>query len=226
LEVLVLIRSLASILIVASSFVLVTGQPPDAPKKDPDKAAKTSSTTGTEKLRDIPLPGGVNLQFLIKELARDMDLNVLFDAESRLEARSVRIELKNVTVAEALNYILLQEGLISEEAGPKTILVSSRLRGTSIPKLGVGVTPLTPQLAQYFGVEGGILINNVRLDSPGSKAGLKAGDVIVGIDGEPVRGALGLIRAIDDKKESDITLKIVRNRKDQTVTIPRHTASP
>jgi membrane-associated protease RseP (regulator of RpoE activity) len=222
----VLIRSLASILIVASSFVLVTGQTPDAQKKDPDKAAKTSSATGAEKMREIPFPAGVNLQFLIKELARELDLNVLFDPESRLEMRSVRIELKNVTVAEALNYILLQEGLISEEAGPKTILVSSRLRGTSIPKLGVGITPLTAQLAQYFGVERGLLINNVRLDSPGSKAGLKAGDVIVGIDGEPVRGALGLIRAIDDKKESDITLKIVRDRRDQTVTVTRHNASP
>ena len=215
-----LIRSLASILIVASSFVLVTGQTPDAQKKDPDKAAKTSSTTGTEKLRDIPLPGGVNLQFLIRELAREMDINVLFDPESRLEARSVRIELKNVTVAEALNYILLQEGLLSEEAGPKTILVSSRLRATSIPQVGVGVTPLTPQLAQYFGVEGGLLINNVRLDLPGSKAGLKAGDVIVEIDGEPVRAGFARMRAIDNKKESDITLKIVRDRKNQTVTVP------
>ena len=204
----------------------MTGQAPDAQKKDPDKAAKTSGAPGAEKLRDIPMPGGVNLQFLIKELARDMDLNVLFDPESRLEMRTVRIELKNVAVADALNYIILQEGLFSEEAGPRTILVSSRLRGTSVPPLGLGVAPLTAQLAEYFGVEGGILINNVRLNSPGSKAGLRAGDVIVGIDGEPVRGALGLIRAIDDKKEGDISLKIVRDRKNQTVTVTRHNASP
>ncbi len=221
-----LIRSFASILIVASSFVLVTGQAPEAQKKDPDKAAKTSSTMGNEKLRDIPLPGGVNLQFLIRELAKDMDLNVLFDPQSRLEMRTVRIELKNVTVADSLNYILLQEGLFSEEVGPKTILVSSRLRGTSVPPLGLGVAPLTAQLAQYFGVEGGILVNNVRPNSPGSKAGLKAGDVIIGIDNEPVRGALGLIRSIDDKKESDISLKIVRDRKNQTVTVTHPNASP
>ncbi len=221
-----LIRSLASILIVASSFVLAAGQAPDAQKKDPDKAAKTSNASGTEKLRDIPLPGGVNLQFLIRELAKDMDLNVLFDPESRLEMRTVRIELKNVTVADSLNYILLQEGLFSEEVGPRTILVSSRLRGTSVPPLGLGVAPLTAQLAEYFGVEGGILVNNVLPNSPGSKAGLKAGDVIVGIDNEPVRGALGLIRAINNKKESDISLNIVRDRKNQTVTVTHPNASP
>ena len=221
-----LIRSLATILIVVSSFILVTGQTPDAKKKDPDKAAKTTSGIRIEKPQDLSFSTGVNLQFLIKELAKEMDLNVLFDPESRLENRTTRIELKNVTTAEALNLVLLQEGLYSEEVGPKTILVASRVRGTSIPQIGVGITPLTLQLAQYFGVEGGILINNVRRDSPGSKAGLKAGDVIVGIDGEPVRGALGLIRAIDDKKESEITLRIVRDRRDQTVSLRLYNASP
>jgi C-terminal processing protease CtpA/Prc len=222
----VLIRSLAAILIVASSFILVTGQTPDAKKEDADKAAKTTSEIRIEKPRDLSLPAGVDLQFLIKELAREMDLNVLFDTESRLDGRKVRIELKNVTISEALNLVLLQEGLYSEEVGPKTILVASRVRGTSIPQIGVGITPLTLQLAQYFGVEGGILINNVRRDSPGAKAGLKAGDVIVAIGDKPVYGALGVIRAISDKKESDFTLRIVRDRKDQTVSLRLYNASP
>jgi len=225
LEVLVLIRSLVSILIVASTFVLVRSQTPDTKKEAADKTAKTSNANGTEKLRDIPFPTGINLQFLIKELARDMDINVLFDTESRLEYRTVKIELKNVTVAAAIDYILLQEGLVSEEVGPKTILVASRLRATSIPQIGVGITQLTQQLAQYFGVVGGLLVNDVRPNSVGSKAGLKAGDVIVGIDGEPVRGALGLIRAVDDKKQSDFTLKIVRDRKDQTVSLSVYKSS-
>lgn len=210
-----LIRSLAAIFIVASSFILVTGQTPDAKKKDSDKTAKTMG----EPSRDIPFPGGVDLQFLIKELAREMDLNVLFDSESRLDVRKARIELKNVTTSEALNLVLLQEGLYSEEVGPKTILVASRVRATSIPQMGLGITLLPLQLAQYFGVERGILINNVRPDSPGVKAGLKAGDVIVAIGDKPVYGAIVVIRAISEKKEGDFTLRIVRDRKDQTVTL-------
>jgi C-terminal processing protease CtpA/Prc len=211
-----LIRSLAAIVIVAASFILVSGQAPAARKDEPDKAAKTNS--GILR-RDTPFPGGVDLQYLIKDLARDMDLNVLFDPESRLDGRKIKIEVRNVTTAEALNYILLQERLYSEEVGPRTILVTSQLRGTSIPQLGVGVTPLTEQLARYFNAAGGILINNVPPDSPGSKAGLKAGDVIVGIDRAPVNGALGLIRAIDDKKDSDFTLTIVRDRREQTLRL-------
>ncbi|MEQ1921391.1 MAG: PDZ domain-containing protein [Pyrinomonadaceae bacterium] len=214
-----LIRSFASILIIVSSFVIVTGQTPEAQKTPADKSPKSPGATGTQKLRDLALPSGIDLQFLIKELARDMDLNVLFDSESFRGPRKTSIDIRNVTTAEALSYLLLQEGLYFEEAGPKTILVASRFRGMSIPQIGVGITPLTDQLAQYFGVEGGILINLVRLDSPAWKAGLKAGDVVVVVDGVAVRGTLELARAINGKNGNDVALKIVRNRKAQTVNL-------
>jgi len=150
----VLIRSLATVFIVASSFILVTGQTPDAKRVNGDKASEKARGIQTEKLQDLPFPAGVNLAFLVKELAREMDLNVVFDTESRLESRSVRIELKNVTVPAALDYILLQEGLYSEEIGPKTILVASRVRGTSIQQPGPGLTPSTLQQSQNFRVDG------------------------------------------------------------------------
>jgi len=219
LEVLVLIRSLASVLIVASSFVLVTGQTPDAQKGDADKAAKTSGGMGRGKLRDLPFPAGVDLKFLIMELARDLDLNVLFDVESFRGPRRTFIDLKNVTAAAALDYLLLQEQLFFEEAGPRTILVATRYKGTSIPQIGVGITLLTEQLAQYFGVEGGILINHVRPDSPAAKVGLKAGDVMVEIDGVAVKGTMGLIGAINDKNESAVSLTIVRDHKRRTISL-------
>ena len=77
-----------------------------------------------EKLRDVPFPGGVNLQFLIKELAKDLDLNVLFEKESFRAKDEIEIELKNVTAAKALDYIFLQEGLFFQKVGPRTILVA------------------------------------------------------------------------------------------------------
>ena len=77
-----------------------------------------------EKLRDVPFPSGVDLQFLIKELAKDLDLNVLFDTESRLDSRKAKIELKNVTAAKALDYVFIQENLFFQKVGPRTILVA------------------------------------------------------------------------------------------------------
>lgn len=81
-----------------------------------------------EKLRDVPFPSGIDLQYLIKELAKDLDLNVLFDKESFRQASKVNIELKNVTAAKALDYLFLQEGLFFQKVGPRTILVANQLQ--------------------------------------------------------------------------------------------------
>ncbi|MGE3466048.1 MAG: secretin N-terminal domain-containing protein [Pyrinomonadaceae bacterium] len=89
-----------------------------------------------EKLRDIPFPNGVDLRFIIKELAKDLDLNVLFDVESfRGQARKTNIELKNVTAARALDYIFLQEGLFFQKVGPRTILVATQAQRTKFQQL-------------------------------------------------------------------------------------------
>ena len=90
-----------------------------------------------EKLQDIPFPGGVDLQFLIKELAKQLDLNVLFDAQTfrGTESRKIKIELKNVTAAKALDYIFLQEGLFFQKVGPRTILVADQNRRQNYQQL-------------------------------------------------------------------------------------------
>lgn len=88
-----------------------------------------------EKMRDVPFPGGVDLQYIVKELAKDLDLNVLFDAESRLENRKIRIELRNVTAAKALDYIFLQENLFFQKVGPRTVLVANGNRRMNFQQL-------------------------------------------------------------------------------------------
>ncbi|HLA94162.1 MAG TPA: secretin N-terminal domain-containing protein, partial [Pyrinomonadaceae bacterium] len=88
-----------------------------------------------EKLRDVIWPSGVNLTVLIKELAKDLDLNVLFDVDSRLETRNVRIELRSVTPAKALDYLFLQENIFFQKVGPRTVLVASNQRRTNFQQL-------------------------------------------------------------------------------------------
>lgn len=90
-------------------------------------AVVTPVSQKLEKLRDLPFPSGVEIQFIIKELARDLDLNVLFDAESfRTPNRKTNIDLKNVSAARALDYIFLQEGLFFQKVGPRTIIVANQ----------------------------------------------------------------------------------------------------
>ncbi|HMG37365.1 MAG TPA: PDZ domain-containing protein [Blastocatellia bacterium] len=88
-------------------------------------------------------------------------------------------------------------------------------------RLDASLESLTDQLATYFGVkEGkGVLVTHVGENGPAAKAGLKAGDVIVAIDNEPVDDVASVRRAINKKAEGQITLRIVRNKAEQTVTV-------
>ncbi|MCA1622723.1 MAG: PDZ domain-containing protein [Acidobacteria bacterium] len=94
-------------------------------------------------------------------------------------------------------------------------------RSNSSSQIGVGVTPLTKQLGDYFGISDGkgLLVNNVRENSPAAKAGLKAGDIIVEVEGKQVKETFDLIRAVNEKKEGDVVLTIVREKNRQTVRV-------
>jgi S1-C subfamily serine protease len=64
--------------------------------------------------------------------------------------------------------------------------------------IGVSYQELTPELASSFGVQRtrGALINEVMPNGPAAKAGLRAGDIIVEIQGREVREGKDLLRAV------------------------------
>ncbi|HVF48814.1 MAG TPA: PDZ domain-containing protein [Pyrinomonadaceae bacterium] len=95
-------------------------------------------------------------------------------------------------------------------------------------RIGVSTTRLTEQLADYFGVERGrgVLVTSVTPDSPAARAGLKAGDVITEADGERVAQATDLSRVINRKKEGEVTLTVVHEKKTRTVRLMPERAAP
>jgi len=85
-------------------------------------------------------------------------------------------------------------------------------------RLGVTVMALSPQLSDYFGAKnGGALVSSVLEDSPAEKAGIKAGDVITSVNGSPVNDARDVARAINESTTPEVTVGIVRDRKETTV---------
>lgn len=94
---------------------------------------------------------------------------------------------------------------------------------TGGPVLGVSADDLTSQLAAFFGVKQGkgVLVREVEAGSPAEKAGLKAGDVIVGVDAKPVGSVPDLRRALprDFEGKKPVTIAIVRDRQEQKVTV-------
>jgi serine protease Do len=87
------------------------------------------------------------------------------------------------------------------------------------PRVGFEGEPVNGQLADFFGVKQGVLVRSVNADTPASRAGLKAGDVVTKVNGTPVtspREITGLVRT-SGKKELSFT--VVRNRKEMTLKI-------
>ncbi len=80
-----------------------------------------------EVLTDFYFPNR-DLQEVIKELARRLDLNVLFDVDTFRTKTNITIDLKEVTAAKALDYIFLQQNLFFQKVGPRTILVANQQR--------------------------------------------------------------------------------------------------
>ena len=85
-------------------------------------------------------------------------------------------------------------------------------------RLGVTVEALDDQLAAYFGVKEGVLVKSVLAESAAQKAGIKAGDVITGINGSKVYDVSDLNRALDRlESNGEFTAEIVRDKKTQSV---------
>jgi serine protease Do len=92
-------------------------------------------------------------------------------------------------------------------------------------RLGISGDDLTPQLAEFFGVKQGkgVLVREVIVGSAAEKAGLKAGDVIVAVDGKEVASVGKLRRALAGEKvgaeKRKASLTIVRNKQEQTLSV-------
>jgi serine protease Do len=88
-------------------------------------------------------------------------------------------------------------------------------------RLGISAESLTDQLGEYFGVKDGkgVLVTQVFENTPAARAGLKAGDVIIAIDNEPIGNMRALTSAISRKAEGQIAIKVMRNRSEQTINV-------
>lgn len=82
--------------------------------------------------------------------------------------------------------------------------------------LGVQPADLTPQVVERFDididVESGVLILSLTEDSPAGEAGIREGDVVVGIDGDEIRIVEDLLSRLRESAPGDrVTLEIVRD---------------
>ncbi|HEX8338649.1 MAG TPA: secretin N-terminal domain-containing protein [Pyrinomonadaceae bacterium] len=95
-----------------------TVAPPESP------ANGTGEPARAEQLQTVQYSG--DLEGLIRRLADEMNLNVVFDQAFSQVKRTVNIRWKEITAARALDYVFLANGLFFQKLDRRTILVADQ----------------------------------------------------------------------------------------------------
>jgi len=88
--------------------------------------------------------------------------------------------------------------------------------GATHGKLGLSVRSLTPEERQEAGVQGGVVVEDVA-EGPAEDAGLRPGDIVLSVNGKPVRSAEDLKKAATGQGK-EIALLIQRG--DARIFVP------
>jgi serine protease Do len=88
--------------------------------------------------------------------------------------------------------------------------------------IGVQIQPVTADLADSLGLKktAGALVSEPQHESPAAKAGIESGDVIISVDGTPVRDARELARRIGTMNPgTTVKLGLFHQGQEKTVTL-------
>jgi len=92
----------------------------------------------------------------------------------------------------------------------------------SSARSGLMVENLTPQLGDFFGAKDGqgVLVRSVEKGSLAEKAGFRAGDVIVKVNGESISDSGDFTHALHGRKNTALNVSIIREKKEQNLRLP------
>lgn len=179
---------------------------------------------------------------------KENDVIVEFDGEIVHSAAQLRRLVRETPVGRSVNLVVVREGqhksfaiklgerkesraftgVLPNEAfkfepqfdfGRMPSVITSLIRQPV--RLGVQVQNLTEQLADYLKVPGksGVLIASVNEGSAAQKAGLKAGDVIVGANGKSIQDTKDLSEILREEQTASLKLDCIRSGQKLSVTV-------
>ena len=124
-----------------------------------------------------------------------------------------------------LNAIRLEGGLIlalpADTAMQRRAEALASGSAPTRPRLGIAIAP--PRAARRMRAavglpeRDGLLVRGVQTDSPAGRAGLQRGDLIVGVDGDPLSSVDGLFDALEGAAE--LELEILRGTEERKVAV-------
>ena len=90
---------------------------------------------------------------------------------------------------------------------------------TSTLNVGALVEPLTSQMAEYFGIPGGLMVKQVSRKSEAAASGLKAFDVILKVGTDSINTSADWDRDLRSNTGKPVQVTILRDKKQLTLTL-------
>jgi putative serine protease PepD len=99
-------------------------------------------------------------------------------------------------------------------------VTSQLIKGGTVAHSWLGVGPVDASVKVDGASRDGATLKTISTDSPASKAGLKAGDTVVAVDGEAVNSAISLVGQLRERPvNTTVTLTIVRDGKASDIKV-------
>ncbi len=168
------------------------------------------------------------LQRMVREIPAGRSISLLLSRDGNTQTVNVKLgERSHYQIGPGNRDFVfnMPEFRIPGRNGAPEIRIPSpniQVFGMSQTRLGADVEPLGKQLGEFFGVPGGegVLVRSVDHDGPADKAGIKAGDVIVKIDGQKVTDSRDIRNLLRDTREKrTFPVQVVRNKKEMTLNV-------
>ena len=179
-----------------------------------------------------PVAGEEQLRRMLHETPAGRTITLLISREGRQQTLSVQLADRATIEQDAWSQRMIVPIPEDDEAfvleGPSGHGFGSGFFGAfslGSSSAGVELDVLGSQLADYFGVKDGqgLLVKHVAEDSPASRAGLKAGDVITKANGQKMATLSEWMKMLHANRGKPVQVTLVRNRKEQTVTLEANT---
>lgn len=202
-------------------------------KGSPAEAAHLQENDVILEYAGIPVFSMAELTRLVQETPVDRTVNLVVSRDGKKINLTVKIaQRKGAALADRFTVITPNDVLRRFEFNPpggglfQFTLPNGRSRTLSFatpsrPQLGVTVEAVTEQMAEFLGVPGkkGVLVTSVTAGTPAASV-LRAGDVILSIDGKAVADPQDLTQALSSKAQgAKVELKVIRDKKEISVTV-------
>jgi serine protease Do len=174
--------------------------------KQPEGALVSNVAPGSAAAKAGLAPGDIILKYNDQPVTRSGDLTSRVGLAT--PGDKVAIEVWRDGKKQQLDATLMA----AEEATADSPTAAST---ATQPKLGVAVRPLTAEEKQGAHLPGGVLVQ--QASGPAARSGVRAGDIIVSVNGRPVADVDDLKKAVSAKEKN---LALLIQRGDEKIFVP------